>query len=94
MKNLIPYKIFENNPQYKFNIDDKVICITNDLIDLNIGETYTITDRKIYNGVIYYSVRNKYDKTTYSKINRNEPNFYGEKVFATELEYTQMKYNL
>lgn len=94
MKNLISYKIFENVSNFKFNIGDEVVCISNNLVDLNIGEIYTINGRKIYNGVIYYSVVNKYGKTTYSKIHKNEPNFYGEKIFTTELEYNLNKYNI
>lgn len=27
MKNLISYKIFENAPNFKFNIGDEVVCI-------------------------------------------------------------------
>jgi len=86
-------KSHETKSNYKFKIGQKIICINDDwpITFLKKDKSYIVVDRRTYMDINYYSISNN---NNIIKNHKNEPSFYGEKVFLSVLEYKAKKYNL
>jgi len=86
-------KKYENVEDYKFDIDDLVVCVNSNwpVVGLKVGSKYIVVHRKNYMGVNFYAVSNEKGEKIY---NLGKLAYFGEKVFLTEIEYDEMKYNL